>query len=75
MQPLVCKAVLGAELRKARLAAGLTQEQLAFKAGVSRNYVSLLELDAKSPTVQTLTRICKAIHVKPSALLARSEAK
>jgi hypothetical protein len=27
----------------------MTQEQLAFKAEISRNYVSLLELDEKSP--------------------------
>jgi transcriptional regulator with XRE-family HTH domain len=64
---------LGKELRKARLAAGLTQEELAFKADISRNYVSLLELDEKSPTVQVLLRICKALGVKASAVLARIE--
>src|ERR1700761_1307932 len=46
--------VLGEELRKLRIAAGLTQEQLAFKAGLARNYISLLELDRKSPTLKTL---------------------
>lgn len=64
---------LGDELRKARLAAGMTQEQLAFEADVSRNYVSLLELGEKSPTVQTLLRICKALGVKASRLIARVE--
>ena len=67
--------MLGDEIRKERLAAGLTQEQLAFKARISRNYVSLLELDEKSPTVDTLTRICKALNVKPSHLLARIESR
>jgi transcriptional regulator with XRE-family HTH domain len=65
--------VLGKELRKARLAAGLTQEELAFKANISRNYVSLLELDQKSPTVQVLMRICKALGAKASTLIARLE--
>jgi transcriptional regulator with XRE-family HTH domain len=65
--------VLGKEIRKARLAAGLTQEQLAFKADISRNYVSLLELDEKSPTVQVLLRICRALGVKPSKIIARIE--
>jgi transcriptional regulator with XRE-family HTH domain len=65
--------VLGDELRKARINAGLTQEVLAHKARLSRNYVSLLELNEKSPTIQTLTRICKALHVKASALIARIE--
>jgi transcriptional regulator with XRE-family HTH domain len=65
--------VLGKELHRARLAAGLTQEQLAFKAKLSRNYISLLEMNAKSPTVQTLMRICSALNVRASALLARVE--
>jgi len=75
LQPLVCKVVLGEELRKARLAVGLTQEDLASKAGLSRNYVSLLELNEKSPTVETLTRVCNALHLKASVLMARAERK
>jgi transcriptional regulator with XRE-family HTH domain len=51
------------ELRKARLAAGLTQEELAFKADISRNYVSLLELREKSPTVQVLLRSSAALNL------------
>lgn len=65
--------MLGDQLRKARLKASLTQEELAFRAEISRNYVSLLELDEKSPTVQTLLRICKAMRVKASKLIARIE--
>jgi transcriptional regulator with XRE-family HTH domain len=65
--------VLGAELRKARIAAGLTQEELAFKADISRNYVSLLELGEKSPTVQILLRICKALGVRAATIIARVE--
>jgi transcriptional regulator with XRE-family HTH domain len=64
---------LGDELRKARLGAGLTQEELAFKADVSRNYVSLLERGEKSPTVQLLLRLCSALGVKASRIVARIE--
>jgi transcriptional regulator with XRE-family HTH domain len=64
---------LGGELRKARLTAGMSQEQLAFDAGISRNYVSLLELGEKSPTVQVLLRVCKALGVKASKVVARIE--
>jgi transcriptional regulator with XRE-family HTH domain len=64
---------LGVELRKARLAAGLTQEELAFKAEISRNYVSLLELDEKSPTVQVLLKISKALGIKASKIISRVE--
>jgi transcriptional regulator with XRE-family HTH domain len=65
--------VLGDELRKARIAAGLTQEELGFKADISRNYVSLLERGEKSPTVQILQRICKALGVRASTIIARIE--
>jgi transcriptional regulator with XRE-family HTH domain len=53
--------VLGAELRKAREAAGLTQEQLAAKAHLSREYVSHLERDEYSPTLDVLLRLCAAM--------------
>ena len=52
--------MMGEELRKARERAGLTQEQLSFRAGVSRPYVSQLERNLKSPTVATLFLICDA---------------
>ncbi len=65
--------VLGDELRKERLRSGLTQEEVAAKAHISRNYVSLLELNEKSPTVQILVRVCKVLGVKPSTILARIE--
>jgi transcriptional regulator with XRE-family HTH domain len=64
---------LGKELHKARLAAGLTQERLAFKADVSRNYVSLLERDEKSPTVKMLLRLCRALGARASTIIARIE--
>jgi transcriptional regulator with XRE-family HTH domain len=67
--------VLGEEIRKARIAAGLTQEELAFRSKLSRNYISLLELDEKSPTFDTLTRICGAIGLRVSVLVTRAERK
>lgn len=64
---------LGEELRKARIAAGLTQEELAFRAEISRNYVSLLELGEKSPTIQVLLRVCESLGVKASKIVAKIE--
>lgn len=65
--------MLGEVLRKARKKAGLTQEELAFKAGISREYGSMLEGDKKSPTVETLFRVCKALGVRPSSIIAKIE--
>jgi transcriptional regulator with XRE-family HTH domain len=65
--------MLGAELRKAREAAGLSQEKLGFKAGVHRTYVSMLERERCSPTVDTLLTICKVLRVRASDLIRRLE--
>jgi transcriptional regulator with XRE-family HTH domain len=67
--------MLGTVLREARLAAGLTQEEVAFRAGLDRSYVSMLEHDKKSPTVDVLLRLSKAMGVKASQILARVERK
>lgn len=64
---------LGDELRKGREAAGMTQEQVAFAAGIDRAYLSQLENDRKSPTVDTLVRICRALGLPASEVLARWE--
>lgn len=74
MQGLTIHGVnIGNQIRKARMKAALTQEQLAFKCGLSRNYISLVELGQKSPTIATLARICKAMGVRASALIAAAE--
>jgi transcriptional regulator with XRE-family HTH domain len=65
--------MLGNELRKAREAAELTQEELSFEAKVDRTYVSQLENDKKSPTVDVLFRICDALGIAASELIARVE--
>jgi transcriptional regulator with XRE-family HTH domain len=65
--------MLGQILRETRLAAGLTQEQLALTAAVDRSYISQLERDLKSPTVSTLFRLCQAMKASPTAIIARLE--
>lgn len=65
--------MLGNELREARQRACLTQEELAFQAGVDRTYISMLENDRKSPTVEMLFRICPPLGITASQLLADVE--
>ena len=66
-------AMLGDELRKARKKAGLSQEEVAFRANVDRTYISQLEHDKKSPTVDVLLRLCEAMKVAASTIIARVE--
>lgn len=65
--------MLGDELRKVRLAADLSQEQVAIKAKITREYVSIVERGKRSPTVDVLLRICKGIGVSAADVLRRVE--
>ena len=65
--------MIGRELRRAREAAGLTQEELAFRARLHRTYISILERELKSPTLDVLGRICRVLGLPVSALVRRAE--
>jgi transcriptional regulator with XRE-family HTH domain len=65
--------MLGDELRKARLKAGLTQEQVAAQARISREYVSQLERNRQSPTVDMLLRVSRILKTSASRLIAKAE--
>jgi ribosome-binding protein aMBF1 (putative translation factor) len=69
----IIAAVIGEEVRKARIAAGLSQEELGFRSKFSRNYVSMVELNQNSPTLDTLIRICHVLGVRAATLVARHE--
>ena len=65
--------MLGGVMRRHRLAAGLSQERLGLRAGVDRGYVSEIERDIKSPTVDMLIRLCRVMGARPSEILAEIE--
>lgn len=56
--------MVGRNVRRLRIAAGLSQAQLAERMGVDRAYVSGLELGQRNPTVVTLWHLGKALGVK-----------
>ncbi len=47
-------------IRDARLAAGLTQAELAERLGVSQSAIAKLERETSNPTVETLDRVLRA---------------
>jgi transcriptional regulator with XRE-family HTH domain len=61
----------GEQLRSARKAAHLTQEELAFRANLDRTYISLLERGIKSPTLTTFFQLCRILDQKPALFIAR----
>lgn len=51
-------------LGKTILLAGLSQEQLAEKSGLARNYIGNIERAEYKVTVETLAQIAKALKVR-----------
>ena len=57
-------------MRKHREAKGMTQEQVAQKAGVTKQYITMLEAGKrKSPSLPVLQRLAKALGVPVTELL------
>jgi len=71
--PGIVAGMLGDELKKARLKAELTQEQVAARARISREYVSQMERNRQSPTVVMLLRVCRILGTPASQIIARVE--
>jgi transcriptional regulator with XRE-family HTH domain len=65
---------LGRVIRRRRLAAGLSQEGLAERAALHRNYVGLVERGERNVTVDALARIAAGLGVPLSRLVAEAEA-
>ncbi len=64
------------ELKTARRIAGLTQQQLAEKAGVDDSLISRLERgDRKTASYESIVRIARALNVEPEELFPVPDVK
>lgn len=64
---------IGENIRLNRDKSGMTQDELAEKVGISRNYISDLENDRYIPSVKTLTKIARVLNMNLDFLLEMSE--
>ncbi len=71
--PLPPHAAFGQVLRKHRLAAGMSQEQLGLESGVQRNFISLIETGQNQPTITTIFKLAQALDLKATKLVAEAE--
>ncbi len=60
---------VGVVIRSYRLGAGLSQEQLGHRMGVSKNYISLLECGRRYPSIGSLIRIAQGLNVPPGTMV------
>lgn len=63
-------ARLGARLRELRVAAGLTQAELARRTGIHRPNIARVEAGRHTPSLDTLARLASAIGVPTTRVLA-----
>ena len=63
-------ARLGARLRELRLAAGLTQAELARRTGIHRPNIARVEAGRHTPSLETLARLATAIGVPTTTVLS-----
>jgi transcriptional regulator with XRE-family HTH domain len=59
----------GRRVREARLAAGMTQEELAAACGVERSYISVLERGGRDVRLSTVTRLAQSLSLPAGELL------
>ncbi|MCJ9700335.1 helix-turn-helix domain-containing protein [Bradyrhizobium sp. SHOUNA76] len=62
------RRVVAQNLRRQRRKSGLSQEELADRAGLNRNYIGMIEREENSPTVDALEQISEALGVDPVIL-------
>lgn len=68
-------AAFGKEVRRRRIALGLSQEQLAELAGLHRNFIGLIERGERNPTLLTLVGMSRALQITPAELIGALDSR
>ena len=61
--------VFASNLKRLRESSGLSQEELADRAGLHRTYISLLERCQRSVSLEAIFALAEALSTKPEELL------
>ena len=63
----------GDAFRSARRRQKISQEKVALEADCNRTTISLIERGLVSPKLATITKMCRAIDTRPSAVVRKME--
>lgn len=64
----------GEAVRERRHELGLSQEELGYRCGLDRTYVSGIERGVRNPTLKVIWQLADGLEVDASALLRSAEA-
>jgi len=70
---MTLREIVARNLRQIRHAKGLSQEELADRAGINRNYVGMLEREQHAATVDILEKLATILGVDPIDLFRREQ--
>jgi transcriptional regulator with XRE-family HTH domain len=65
------RKLVGENVKTARIASGMTQEELAERSGFSQQYLSGLESGKRNPTIVTIYELARALGVDHESLVQR----
>ena len=60
-------------LRKEREKAGLSQVELALRADISQNMINYIETGKRTPSLDSLLKICNALNINPAVLFVNTQ--
>jgi len=63
------KEIVGHNIRRIRTQAGLSQEELAYRAKLHRTYISSIERGERNVSIENIFAIAEALKVPPGDLL------
>jgi transcriptional regulator with XRE-family HTH domain len=68
-------AFLGLAIRHFRSDLGISQEELANRAGIHRTYVGGIERGTRNPSYASIVRIADALQIPASRIIEYAEAR
>lgn len=71
--PMLDSKLVGNVIAHFRRKKGVSQEVLSGLADIGRSHLSAIERGERKPTLETLYRICSALDVKMSTVIAKLE--
>jgi CheY-like chemotaxis protein/plasmid maintenance system antidote protein VapI len=66
------KTLLGAAIKAERSVLGISQEELAYRAGLHRTYVSDLERGARNPSIESIQKLAGALETSVAMLFEQA---
>lgn len=66
--------IMGRVIQEYREQKGLSQAAVSRYANIGRTHLSAIERGERKPTLETFFRVCDALQIRPSELMAKIEA-